>query len=120
VTEKLMKRHHIPVIAIAVALLSACEGDSTLTVRNSSNYVIDEINLAPPTSRTWGPNLLGNDVLFPGEELFIVEIDCGEYDLRIRDELGAECIIERLDLCFSDGLWVIDDQQLAICDLFGS
>jgi hypothetical protein len=114
----LMKRWGI---ALAVfGLLAGCVADSTLTVRNSSSYVIYEINLAQPGSRTWGPNLLRGDVLFPGEELFITEIDCGEYDLRLKDELGAECIVEGLDLCFSDGLWIIDDRQLTVCDLLGS
>jgi hypothetical protein len=31
------------------------------------------------------------------------------------DETGVQCELASLDLCFDDGLWVIDDFTLDVC-----
>jgi hypothetical protein len=108
-------------LAAIAALSTGCiitddDGDSDLTIINDSSYTIEEIALAEVSEETWGPNLLRGDVLFPGESLTIVSIECGTYDVLVTDELGTDCELSNLRLCFDSTDWVVDDTTLAICD----
>jgi hypothetical protein len=98
--------------------LAACSGfgsDSQLTVQNSSNYVLEDIYITPVGAPSWGPDQLGSDALFPGESVTI-ELGCDVYDVLVVDELGAECMLLDLDLCFDSALWVITNSVLSFCD----
>jgi hypothetical protein len=102
---------------VLAAGLGACTsdgGDSTLTISNQSSYFIDQIHLAEVSDPTWGPDLIDGS-LAPGEEVTIVDIDCGTYDVLVVDETGVECELANLDLCFDDEAWVIDDLTLDVC-----
>ncbi len=90
-------------------------GDSTLTIANESSYTFDSIYLSPVDEITWGPDLLGADLLDPGESVEISNLVCDIFDIRIVDEDGDECIVTDVDLCFDDAIWVIDDAELASC-----
>lgn len=103
-------------LVAAVAGATACtttEGDSTLTIANDSSFFIDEIHLAEVSDPNWGPDLIGD--LAPGEEVTIVDITCGTYDVLVVDETGVECELGNLDLCFNDDIWVITDLTLDVC-----
>lgn len=98
--------------------LAACGGfgsDSELTVQNSSNYVLEAIYATPVDVFDWGANRLGGDVLFPGESATFA-LACDVYDVLVVDELGAECMLSNLDLCFDNALWVITNTVLSACD----
>jgi hypothetical protein len=99
----------------AVAALAAGCADSSFSIENRSSFTLQEINLAPVDSLTWGRDLLAGDVLFPGETLHIEQIDCDVYDVRVEDNAGRECILVDLDLCFDDALWILDNARLASC-----
>lgn len=88
---------------------------STLTIDNQSSYSFIEINLSPVSASSWGADILGNDILSPGEAVEISGIECDDYDTRIVDDEGDECIVEAVDLCFDDQSWIIDDDTLALC-----
>lgn len=90
------------------------DGDSSLTIYNDSSYVLTEVYLAEETDPSWGPNLLPQP-LFPGDELIIVDIDCGNYDALVVDNTGVECELGNIDLCFDDDTWVVDDFTLDVC-----
>lgn len=119
-----MRKSVLPfVLAAAAATVGACVAstdggsdidDSTLTIVNDSSYVITEVHLAEVGSRSWGRNLVPEE-LYPGEELLVVDIDCGTYDVMVTDETGLDCILGNLDLCFDDDAWVIDDFTLDTC-----
>ena len=89
--------------------------DSSLTIQNRSSYVITEVNVTDVNSSTWGPDLVPQD-LYPNEDL-VVSLDCGTYDVRIRDNgiPAAECILSSFDLCFDNGYWVVTDSTLNGC-----
>ena len=113
-----MRRGASLALAALVALATAaCSADSTLTVRNDSSFTIVEINLSPEGESTWGADLLGGDVLAPGDALEVSAIECDVYDLRVVDELDSECIVLGVDLCFDDAVWALDDADFAACDL---
>lgn len=103
--------------AAAALALTSCvifADDATLTVHNHSDYVLTEVRLAHVYERNWGPNLLPG-VLYPGDDLVIVDIECGDYDVLVVDETGVECVLADLDLCFDDESWVITNLTLDVC-----
>lgn len=106
------------VLGLLVALgVGACvvNDDASLTIYNGSDYAIMEIYLTPTGSSSWGPDLLGSDLLLPGEEVTIDFIDCDYYDILIVDEDGVECEILNVDFCFSDDVWTITNYFLDSC-----
>ena len=102
----------------AAATLTGCvvqaDEDASLTVYNESSFVIEELYLTEVDSPTWGSDLLGSDVLFPGEAIEL-GVDCDYYDALVIDETGLECEILDIDLCFNDAQWVIRNNS---CDVF--
>lgn len=105
---------------IAALALGACatdEGslDSTLTIDNQSSYAFAEINLSPEDAVDWGSDLLGADILAPGELLEVSGVSCDIYDIRIVDDEGDECVLASVDLCLDNAVWRIDDAELAAC-----
>jgi hypothetical protein len=111
--------HTIVAAALAAASLGGCiietdDGDSSITVTNVSDYFIYDLHVAEVGDRSWGPDLLGADVLRPDESITII-VDCGTYDVLVVDDTGTECILGNLDLCFEDSEWVIDNVTLDVC-----
>jgi hypothetical protein len=102
------------VFALGAAATGCVAEDSTLTIDNQSDYALHSLYVAPIDAIDWGPDLLGGDVLLPGEYM-TVGLDCDTYDVLISDELGATCELNSLDLCFDDADWVITNSQLAVC-----
>ena len=103
-------------LALLVAGATGCTDDSaSLTIDNDSSYTLIEINLSPVNTTTWGSDLLGSDVLLPGETLEVTGIECDLYDIRVLDEDNDECILTDVDLCADASVWVVDDLDLAAC-----
>lgn len=98
--------------------LEDCGGfgyDSELKVQNESSVVIEKIYVAQVDASSWGPDVLGGEILFPGEG-FTIELACDAYNVLVVDELGTECMLENLDLCFEDATWFVTNGQLDGCD----
>jgi hypothetical protein len=106
---------------LAGLVLAACgttdEGslDSTLTIDNNSSYTLIEIYLSPTSNVSWGSDLLGSNVLEPGDAYEVSGIECATYDIRIVDEDHDECVLDSVDLCLDNAVWSIDDGDLALC-----
>jgi hypothetical protein len=107
---------------LALGTLGACatddgtgDLDSTLTIENESSYAFAEIYLSPEDSVNWGSDLLGADILAPGEVLELSGVACDIYDIRIVDDEGDECVLTSVDLCLDNAVWSIDDAELAAC-----
>ena len=86
----------------------------SITIDNGSSYVLTEIRVTAVSSSSWGSNLLGNDILYPNEQL-TVAVACNDYDVLIVDEFNRDCVLSNVDLCFSDQRWVIDNTTLRYC-----
>jgi len=97
----------------AAACSSQTSPDSTLRVRNDSDFSIVEIHVTAVGNSTWGPNLLSSD-LVPGDSL-VLGIDCGTYDALLVDESGVDCELHDVDLCLNDADWVIRNDT---CNVF--
>ena len=113
-----MRTSGLVLAALAAASTSACiivaDDDSSLTIHNHSDFVLAEVHLAEIDDPTWGPNLLPR-LLYPGDDLVIVDIDCGVYDVLVVELGGIECELYGLELCFDDEDWVITNSTLARC-----
>jgi len=99
----------------ATLALAACSTDSSLTINNESSYTITEINLSPIDHVSWGSDLLGSNVLAPGDALELSGISCNTYDIRVVDNTNAECILDSVDLCIDNAIWHITNAELAAC-----
>jgi len=118
----------LPILAFTIAALGAaavgCSGSATvtvdpgatLTVENRSDFSITEIRVTSVGSSTWGPNLIGGDVLLPGESLTL-SVGCNTYDALLVDEDGVDCELHSVNLCLNDANWVIRNNT---CSVFGA
>jgi hypothetical protein len=89
--------------------------DSVVTIDNNTSYTLIELNLSPTTSVSWGADLLGSEVLEPGDSFQLSGVECNTYDIRVVDEDNDECILDSVDLCLDNAVWKIDDADLASC-----
>lgn len=103
------------VLALSLVGCSDEDADSSLVISNESTYSFIEINLSPIDQVAWGQDLLGTDILAPGEQLETSGIPCGTYDIRIIDEDNDMCILDTVDLCLDNAVWRIDNAELAAC-----
>lgn len=63
-------------------------GPATLAIRNVSNESVMYIYMSPCSQTTWGPDLLGSNVLPRGSQFTLSNIQPGCWDLRCVDASG--------------------------------
>jgi hypothetical protein len=61
-------------------------GPASVQMVNSSNEAIYYIHMSPTSQSTWGPDLLGNQVLQRGQSFNIGNIGAGNWDIRVVDQ----------------------------------
>jgi hypothetical protein len=102
-------------VAITGSLLAApgciivADDDSSLTIDNASDFVIEEINVTEIDNPDWGPNLIPERLL--PDETVTIGLDCDVYDARLIDEDNVACFLDGIDLCFDDAVWVIGNRD---------
>ena len=101
-------------LAFAVPTFAGEKG--TVKIVNQSKWEIHHIYFGSTSERTWGDDYLGEDVLAKGDSLTLTDIECGDYDIKVVDEDGDECIIEEVSLCGEDAYWKITDKDLLECE----
>jgi len=111
--------------ALCLALLFACvfaaEANaagtkSDVTIHNDSEWSIHHFFLSSSTEGEWGPDQLGDEVIKNGGSFTLTGIPCDEYDVRLVDEDGDECVVEAVDVCGEDDSWLITDEDLLDCE----
>jgi hypothetical protein len=63
-------------------------GPATLQIANMSNESIFYIHMSPTAQNTWGPDLLGSQVLQRGQVFTVSNIAAGYWDVRVVDRSG--------------------------------
>ncbi|NJL29670.1 MAG: hypothetical protein HC897_18150 [Thermoanaerobaculia bacterium] len=104
---------------VASALLASpvlAAGKSAVTLYNKSDWDIHHFFLSPSDDEEWGPDQLGDHVLVSKESFELHGIPCDEYDVRLIDEDGDECVLGGVDVCGSDEGWVITNDDLIACE----
>jgi hypothetical protein len=74
---------------------------NTLVIQNDYDSVGDiwYAYVTPSTATTWGPDLLGGDILLPGDELVVDIYDCDRYyDIRVEYDDGVGPVVEEYDV----------------------
>jgi len=113
-----MKKTSILLLALAIALptFAAPKKKATVKVINQSKWEIHHLYLSAHDEENWGPDQLGENVLAKGESFTIHSIPCDDYDIKVVDEDGDECVIEEVSLCGDDSYWKITDKALLECE----
>lgn len=72
------------------------------TIKNHGGHQIDRVYLSPISSRRWGRDQMGQDVISPGDsQTWDIEEDC-ELDVKVIYHDGTERIKEDVDTCKYD------------------
>lgn len=92
----------LALLAVLALAAPALAGSQDFVLINQTGVVIDELYVVPNNARTWEEDILGRDVLAPGESATIAfspkERDC-VWDLMVVDKEGNEVWWEDIDLC---------------------
>lgn len=81
-----------------VVLLGGTALAKEIVVMNGTDFEIHAIALSPSESDNWGEDLLGDDVLKPGEGLKInISGDANNWDLAAQDGEGNQVTFQKLD-----------------------
>jgi hypothetical protein len=77
--------------------------DRSFELYNNSYYTIVYVRASPSSSDYWSDDILGRDVLYPGESLAVyVPPGSGQdcyYDIQVTDETGRDHDYYNIDLC---------------------
>jgi hypothetical protein len=103
-------------VLAAIASASAAAKKTDVTVRNKSAWSIFHLYLSPADQDDWGPDQLGKEVVGTGDSFKIMGIPCDEYDVRLIDEDGDECMIFEVDICGKSETWEITSSDLLECE----
>jgi len=101
--------------------LLQCQSDTrnqeswTYTIQNNTSYAIYQLYFSATSDDEWREDKLGTEVIKAGSEFQITDIGCGEYDLKLVDEDGDECIVNALSICGEDRTWNLTNDVLIDC-----
>jgi len=112
-----MKRLALLACILAVALPTFA-APSSVKVINASKWDIHHMFISPASADKWGPDQLEDNIITAGATFTIHSIPCDEYDVKVVDEDGDECVIEAVKLC-SDHYWKITNDSLLECEGYG-
>ena len=88
---------------------------ATVVINNKSDWKLDHLYLSPTAESEWGPDQLGDKVIATGDKFTLTGIPCNIWDIKVTDEDGDECVIEKVDLCKDDSQWTITSKDLLAC-----
>jgi hypothetical protein len=101
----------------AFTLPAAAAKKATIKVLNQSKWEIHHLYLSPASSKHWGPDQLGDEVIqAKGGSFKLTNINCDDYDIKVVDEDGDECVVEAVNMCGDDTVWKITDKILLACE----
>ena len=89
---------------------------ATVKVINQSKWDIHHLFLSSSDDDEWGPDQLEDEILTKGQSLTLTSIPCDDYDIKVVDEDGDECVIEEVSFCGDDSYWKITDKALLECE----
>jgi hypothetical protein len=94
---------------IGLAAFTGTNGAKTITVVNKTTFNVDRIFLSPVEEKNWGDDILGEtEILAPGDQVEI-EIDCGEWDVKLVAEDASTCELSAVDICSADTWEITSD-----------
>jgi hypothetical protein len=94
----------------------AASDNSTIHIKNKSDWEIHHFFLSPTDQDHWGADQLGKQVIPVGGNFELHKVPCDSYDIKLVDEDGDECVIGGVDICASKEGWVITNDELLDCE----
>ena len=113
--KKLTKLFLLVVVCVSAATVDAAPRGASVKVINQSSWDIYSLYLSPTDNEEWGPDQLGEQAIASGTTFTLHSIRCGNYDIKIVDEDGDECIVADVDLCNDRSMWKITNKDLLAC-----
>lgn len=95
----------------------AAKYDSVVTITNSANWEIHQLYLSSTEEESWGPDQLGEQIIATGDSFKLHGVPCDEYDVKLVDEDGDECVVGGVSLCADSDAWNITDEDLLSCQV---
>ncbi|MEF3697839.1 hypothetical protein [Desulfolutivibrio sp.] len=97
----MLKNRFFTMMILAAALTMLLAGTAMakeIVVMNGTGFEIHALALSPSESGNWGPDLLGDDILKPGEGLKInISGEANNWDLGAQDGDGGQVTFQNLD-----------------------
>jgi hypothetical protein len=87
-----------------------------VTIQNKSDWAIHELYLSAVDEDKWGPDQLGKQTIESGESFLLENVPCNSYDIKLVDEAADECVIQGVEICDEHQTWVINSEDLAVCE----
>jgi hypothetical protein len=103
-------------ILCALTLPAFAAKKGSAKVINQSRWDIHHLFLSPVSEDHWGADQLGKHVLQAGGSFTLTGIPCDEYDVKLVDEDGDECVVPGVELCVTHSVWMFDDEDLLECE----
>jgi len=103
------------VVVLPVAAQARPKRAADVTITNRTDWEIHELYLSSADDENWGPDQLGEEVLGKGDSFTLQGIPCDDYDVRLVDEEGDECIVAAVDICGESQQWTITSGDLLQC-----
>lgn len=114
-----MKRtlHCIVAIMLAAVFPAAASAAKKADVKitNRSDWEIHHFYLSSTEDDEWGPDQLGDEVIDTGDSFTLTDVPCDDYDVKLIDEDGDECVVGAVDICGKGQEWVITSKILLAC-----
>ena len=113
-----MRKFTLALLLLTLTALPAfaAKKKATIKVINQSKWEIHHLYLSSTDDQHWGPDQLGDETIANGESFKLTNIDCDDYDIKVVDEDGDECVVEEVNLCGDDTVWKITDKILLKCE----
>src|SRR5262249_40321835 len=105
-----------PLLLVLGAAACSDNDSGSLQVTNQSDFQIVEMHVTAVGNTTFGPNLLANAPLQPGDAV-TVATSCDTFDVLLVDEQGVSCQIHNINLCDNNADFVIRNET---CAVFGA
>ena len=102
-------------IALFAFPAAASAQSSVVTVVNGSSWNIEYLYLSPTSTNSWGPDMLGSTIIPTGGAHTLSGVGCDNYDVRLIDSDGDECVVSGVSLCGEATTWNINSNDLLSC-----
>lgn len=93
----------LALMMVVVSTSTAFADPRDFTLVNNTGQVITEVYVSPSNLTDWGDDVMGRDILMPGETVDIVfqKFTPGNclYDIKVITKEGSEGELSQVDLC---------------------
>ena len=109
-------------VLVMLTAFSAFANDADFVLKNKTGYQIDEVYVAPSSSKNWGRDIMGSGALGDGEQVKIV-FPHGNgaclFDIKVKYEDGSDASWAGVDLCKWEAISLFWDKKSQVTKAVG-